>query len=285
MANTQKKELSKNMILAKKLGGIFVTIACIVIIIFSLVTAIFVITGTDEDTPVPHFFGTAFMAVRSDSMTDTFDTDDLILVEMYEGDGADIKIGQVITFKTIVNNYQIVNTHRVYEISGQPGGFIYKTKGDKDGLGVDIKSVPLKDVIGVWGSVKTEGTYVDGEWNGEYIDGKNWEGMGALQNWTSDPEKGRTRFFLAIVLPLILLFVGYAAFLIRTLVIAKLDKAKAEAVNVGVDSLSEEEKLRLFEEMMKAKSDADSDVNVMSDAEVVVEEVSPENQDTIENDK
>ncbi|MBQ9276276.1 MAG: hypothetical protein IJ226_01625, partial [Clostridia bacterium] len=58
--------------------------------------------------------------------------------------------------------------------------------------------------------------------------------------------------FLVIVLPLILLFVAYAFVLVRTLIVAKLEKDKETKADttVTVDSLSDEEKRRLAEEYL-----------------------------------
>lgn len=244
----EKKELTPNQKKWKTALGWIVNIVCIAIILFSLIVAIFTIVRTTNDRGIANLFGTVFMAVKSDSMSGTFEEGDMILADVYEGDGSDLKVGQVITFKisTYVNGveYADFNTHRITSIDKNG---IFRTKGDKPGLLEDGRSVNPADVVATWGTPEE--------------DGKVWKGMGKLNNWLEDVEKGRTRFFCAIVLPLILLFVLYAFILVRTLVIAKIDSTKAAAeaaaAPITADSLSDEEKRRLAEEYLAslAKSD------------------------------
>lgn len=244
--NREKKELTPAQKKWKTAGSWIVNIICIAIIIFTLIVSIQTVIRTTNEDGVANLFGTAFMPVKTDSMSGTFEKGDVILCDVYKGDGFDLKVGQVITFKTSVLGtdkkfYESFNTHRISRIEA---GRIY-TKGDKAGLSEDSSAVLANQIVATWGSVGEDGTLYAG---------KVWAGMGKLSNWLEDPVVGRTRFFCAIVLPLILLFVIYAFVLIRTLVIAKLDKAKAEAAaaaaNVSADSLSEEDKRRLAEEYL-----------------------------------
>ena len=79
------------------------------------------------------------------------------------------------------------------------------------------------------------------------------KGAGFLSKWLQeDPDKTQTKFFLIIVLPLILLFVAYAFVLVRALINAKVERDKAVQADttVTMDSLSDEEKRRLAEEYL-----------------------------------
>ena len=198
------------------------------------------------------------VTVPTDSMEPTFAKGDVIVAKTFKGDISSLKVGQVITFKSQIRignaYYESFNTHRIIQITSS--GIIY-TRGDnqnkKDGQdwkeyidnhdGTITESVSVSDVVAVWGDV-------DAELN--FTPGKVLKGAGLMSNWLHDPEKGRTRFFCVIVLPLILLFVAYAFVLVRTLIIAKLEKDKETKADttVTVDSLSDEEKRRLAEEYL-----------------------------------
>ena len=72
--------------------------------------------------------------------------------------------------------------------------------------------------------------------------------IGALINFI---QNDKTNYFLVIVLPLIVIFLIYVFILVRSLVIAKIDKTKEETLaTAGIDGLSEEDKRRLAEEYL-----------------------------------
>lgn len=276
-ARKDKKELTPQQQKIRTALNWVVNILCIVIIIFALVVAIFTIVRSTNSKGVTNFFGKVYMSVRTDSMAPSFYGGDMIVCNEYNGDGKDLKVGQVITFKgrVIYNGqaYEDFQTHRIIHIN-ENGTF--RTRGDaqggdwKDYLDNDATwdggSVAAEQIVATWGSVND---------NGDFVAGKVNKGMGKLGVWMQDPEKGKTRFFCLIVLPLILLFIAYAYALIRTLVIAKIEKEKvAKTAPVSVDELSEEEKRRLAEEYLAsiAKENAAKDDASVQDTPDVEEE-------------
>ena len=107
------------------------------------------------------------------------------------------------------------------------------------------------DVVATWGDVDE---------NLNFTSGKMLKGVGGLANFMQHPIHGKTRFFSLIVLPLILLFVIYAFILVRTLIIAKLEKEKKVAgeTAISVDAMTEEEKQALIAQLLASqKSEAD----------------------------
>lgn len=254
----EKKELTPEQQKKRTILSWVVNILSIIVIVFALVVAVLTIVRVTNSNGVTSLFGKVYMNVMSDSMEPTFAKGDVIIANEFKGDASSLKVGQVVTFKSQIRignaYYESFNTHRIVQITSS--GIIY-TRGDnqnkKDGQdwkeytesldGTITESVSASDVVAVWGDV-------DGEMN--FTPGKVLKGAGLMSNWLHDPEKGRTRFFCVIVLPLILLFVAYAFVLVRTLIIAKLEKDKAVQADttVTVDSLSDEEKRRLAEEYL-----------------------------------
>lgn len=285
-AKAEKKPLTHAQQTVKTVLNWVVNILCVVIILIALIISILTITRTVEGGKgVANIFGYAFMPVQSDSMSGTFEKDDMIITKIYKGDGSDIKVGQVITFSKSVNQggtwITIYNTHRVVEVNyTASSGYRYATQGDHE-ASRDTAPVPLDRVVATWGTPGSQGN--------EDSYGGNWGQIGKVINTL---QNDRTIYFCCIVLPLILLFVLYAFFLIRSLVINKIAATKAEAAAAiatgGVASLTEEDKRRLAEEYLaslaaqqsgeSAPTDADAPASDDADAnaEETVEAVSAE---------
>ncbi len=243
----EKKELTPKQQKTRTILGWVSSALCVVIIIIALVISIMTITRTTGDKGVAHIGGNAFMPVRTDSMEPTFDAGDLIITKIYEGDGSDLQVGQVITYKKRVSQngalIEIFNTHRIIKIEGSS----FTVKGDnpspQDGAAGEER-VSLSDIVATWGSAAAQNA--DGTFNVTKDNmGGNMGKIGVFINWI---QSNQTNYFLVIVLPLILMFVIYAYILIRSFVIAKLAKTKEEAAqSATVDGLSEEDKRRLAE--------------------------------------
>lgn len=251
----EQKELTPQQQKVRTILGWVASALCVVIIILALVISIMTITRTTGGKGVANIAGNAFMPVQTDSMEPTFDKGDLIITKIYEGDGSDLQVGQVITYKARVNNggtlVEIFKTHRISEITDTNGTLRFTVIGDnpnpEDGsAGKDF--VYVDSIVATWGSPAS--LNADGTFNiTKDSMGKNMGKIGVFINWL---QGNRTNYFLVIVLPLILMFVIYAYILIRSFIIAKLAKTKEEAVasTATVDGLSEEDKRRLAEEYL-----------------------------------
>lgn len=262
------------------------TAVCIVLIVFALVVAIFTIVRSTNGLNLTAFGKSIYMNVASDSMEPTFSTNDIIIAKRYDGDGKDLKVGQVITFGFELDGRQSYNTHRIIYIAYDDDNNVdfIKTRGDKKGEDWK-KSLASPDDVITRSSKGPDGTWDDwvvsisdsnsqtwsryalvATWgsvdeSGNFHNGKILKGVGAFANWIQDNEHGKTRFFCVIVLPLIILFIAYAFVLVRTLVIAKLEnnkKVQGEPVR-DVDSMSDEEKRRLAQELLASLGGGGSD--------------------------
>lgn len=276
LASASKKERTPQQQKAMTILNWVATAVCIVVIVFALVVAIFTIAGTTNDDHLMRFGDKIYLNVASDSMEPTFDTSDVIIATAfdYQKQISELKVGQVITFKTTAPTktggatYEIFNTHRIVRINFAEDGKTVRNfttrgdnskSGDKDNSTISwqdavaqnnlglTETVAPSNVVATWGSVDE---------NGNFVEGKMLKGVGGFSNWIQDTENfgasRKTRFFCVVVLPLILLFVIYAFILVRTLVVAKLEnqrKVQSEQV-ITVDSLSDEEKRRLAQEYL-----------------------------------
>lgn len=269
----EKKELTSTQQKVKVALNWTVNIACVILIIFALIVAIFTIVRSTNSDNITKFGNNCYFNVMSDSMSPVFTENDVIIADYYEGDGSDLQVGQVITFKASIpikgTLYESFNTHRIIKINksgdvvteiitrgdNQPGTW-QEVKDDQKKWGNYEKVLP-SNVVATWGSVDKEGSFTPG---------RMLKGCGAFSNWLQDPESGKTNFFCVVVLPLILLFVIYAFILVRTLIIAKLENNKKVVgeTAVTVDSLSDAEKRRLAEEylasLQAAPAETPSDV-------------------------
>ena len=243
-----------------------VNILCIILIIFALVVAIFTIIRAANPDNITRVGDDCYFNVASNSMKPVFSKDDVIIAKAYNGkesDGKDLKVGVVITFKSSIRGsdgklYEAFNSHRIIHINLDENDNVVSvnTRGDnqegawQDALdnraSWDPTSVAIKDIVATWGSVDE---------NLNFTTGKMLKGVGGLANFVQDPVDGRTRFFCIVVLPLILLFVIYAFILVRTLIIAKLDKERKVMgeTAISLDTMTEEEKQLLMQQLLAAK--------------------------------
>lgn len=305
LASASKKERTPQQQKAMTILNWVATAVCIVVIVFALVVAIFTIAGTTNDDHLMRFGDKIYLNVASDSMEPTFSTSDVIIANAfnYEKQLAELKVGQVVTFKTTVrsggNTYEVFNTHRIVRINFEENGTTvrnFTTRGDnsksadkdnsklswKDAIAQNTlgltETVAPSNIVATWGSVDADGNFTSG---------KMLKGVGGFSNWIQDTAnfgaQQKTRFFCVVVLPLILLFVIYAFILVRTLVIAKLEnqrKVQAEQV-ITVDSLSDEEKRRLAQEYLaslQAQTGGDTSDTEADDAQT--DEISTDKSDS-----
>ena len=278
MSTKQKRELTPKQIKVRNIMGWVVSALCIALIIAALVVSIVTISNTTKSNgQVSGLFGKANMVVKTDSMESTIMTHDFIVVELVDLDEAmNLEIGQVITYRRIENGRWILVTHRIsdYIVSGDGSRVGYIVVGDnpnpKTGeAGTD--NVYCTDVLGKWGTPAEQNA--DGTFNiTKETEGANLGQIGKLINFI---QEDKTNYFLVVVLPLIVIFLIYVFILVRSLVIAKIDKTKEEALaTAGVDGLSEEDKRRLAEEYLaqlarenavKADADNTADNNTLED--------------------
>lgn len=246
------------MKVVKKAAGILASALLWAII---LVTALFTFTtlATKDDKNVSRLAGFTPLIVESPSMTPTFKTGDMIIIKKV--DVTKLKVGDVITFHTIINNEYALNTHRIVKIDEMNGARSYTTKGDNNAM-ADTHVISDGDIVG------------------KYV--FKLSKLGKLMKLLSSS----TGFLLIIVLPMLCFFVYQVYHLIMVSINLKKAIAAEEATDVAQRESEADAKLaeaqaalaeaqRLKEEMearmilagnepkAEANAEAKSDENVL----------------------
>lgn len=95
---------------------------------------------------VPVIFGQIVLDIQTDSMAPTFKAGDTIICEEVV-DPSTLKVGDIITYWTVIDGQRILNTHRIVEIYDGGGYLIFATKGDNN-THVDSWTVHESEIVG-----------------------------------------------------------------------------------------------------------------------------------------
>ena len=249
-----KKPLSPK---AKRIINIVVDVVVAVILAFALILAVSTIVskkkGYDQYTEI---FGSAYLAVRSPSMTGTFNQGDLIKIKTVKGsEASELDVGAVITFRTRFrqNDKIVLNTHRIVEVVEEGGVKKYRTQGDNRETNPvpDAELVEIGDVVGIY-------------------QGKA-SGIGHVFLFMQTS----TGFFVCVVLPTLLIVVYCAVNLV--LVIRKEKKKQTAEAIVA----KEDERERIRQELL-AEMQANGAPNAEETEEADVPESQPQEDPTAE---
>lgn len=160
------------------------------------------------------------LSIQSDSMKgdkkENFQTGDLILVKsLSENEVQDLKAGDIISFRDIVDGKRIINTHRIIEIIDKNGLHSFVTKGDNNPVSdEDVRDA--RDVIAVYKGSKIAG-------GGKVLDFLN-------DKWG---------FFFCLVLPLALFFIWRIIKLITAIgAYKKIQQEDIDEPNTDTDTIA-----------------------------------------------
>lgn len=132
-------------------------------------------------------FGRSFMAVQSNSMEgeapENFSKGDVIVItRINTNDAKYLQVGQIITFKDLIDGDEVYNTHRIVAINDTSGVITYTTKGDNNPENDKTRRLPA-DIVGVY-------------------DGEKISGAGNVLDFI----QSKWGFFFCLVAPLLLFF-------------------------------------------------------------------------------
>lgn len=220
------------MNMVKKAGSILLSVLLWgVILVAALYTV--VTLATRDEANVSSIAGFSPLVVKTDSMSPTFNADDLILI--HTTDPATLEVGDIVTFHTIINNEYALNTHRIADIAENNGVRSYTTKGDNN-------------------AIADQHIIADGDIVGKYV--TRVPGVGRLINFLSSS----VGFLVVIVLPMLLFFVYQVYHLI--MVSLHLRKAMQEE-SAAQPAMEDAEKARAeamaaLEEAKRLKAEAEA---------------------------
>ena len=100
---------------------------------------------------VPSVFNRSFLHIKTDSMEDSIMTGDIIIINQ---DYNDLSVDDVISFKAVVQNNEVIITHRIYSIDQINN--TYTTKGDNnDAIANWEKDITDERIVGKYTGTKS----------------------------------------------------------------------------------------------------------------------------------
>lgn len=134
----------------KKIGKIIMNVLTVLIILFAVLVVLFTVFSTltvGKQNRI--LFGHRAYIVQSDSMKDTFEAGDIIVVRVQE-DVSDLSPGTIITFiSSNTDSYGETVTHMIKEKIEVDGHVAYTTYGTTTGA-EDEKPVLTENILGVY---------------------------------------------------------------------------------------------------------------------------------------
>lgn len=228
------------MKILKKVFNIVINVLIVSILIISVLMAALALTS--KSSGISHILGYAPISVLSDSMVPTFEKGDLIISKMID-ENTELKVGDIITFETVIEGENAKNTHKIVKIEEEQGVTLYRTKGDNNPT-EDEDPVLLESIYAVY-----TGT--------------------CLKGWGNvlDFLKSQNGFFFAVLLPMIIFFIYEAVRFVRNLVAYNREKAIEEATAAAAAvqaqsaaGLSEEEMRAAVESYLKQQGKAEAKI-------------------------
>ena len=215
----------------KKIGAAVVSLFIVVLILFSIIISISSITAK-ANNGVPDLFGYTPFSVQTNSMKPTISKGDYIFVE--KCDAETLKVGDIVTFFTIIDGKRVVNTHRIVNVYTTGDMIEYQTQGDNKETNPEPDEMLLSpgDVIG-----KFTGTKIPV--------------LGSVIDFLST----QLGFFLVILLP-VLLFTIYQ---IYKLIAVLLYNHKVDMINAVNESASDEVKEAIIAEYLAKQKNEETE--------------------------
>lgn len=221
----------------KKIFNVIIDILIVLLLAISVLVAALALASKAEG--VPSVLGYVPLSVQSDSMVPEFEKGDLIISKAVD-DSTALEKGDVITFKTIIEGVDALNTHRIVDISETDGVEFYTTKGDNNDI-EDTEPVARTAVAAKW-------------------DGIRLAGFGSAYDFLTS----QSGFFLVILLPLIIFFLYEIIRFIKNLIEYNKEKALEEAMQnseIAVASGLSEDEMKAAVEQYLAKQAAQEDTD------------------------
>jgi len=242
------------MKILKRVGAALVDILIVILVIFSIIISISSFTAK-ANNGVPDVFGYSPFSVQTDSMQPTLSKGDYIFVE--ECDAEKLKVGDVVTYHTIIDGQKVINTHRIVEVVDENGMLQYRTQGDNKETNPEADKILLSpgDVIG--------------KYNGARI-----PVMGAVIDYLST----QIGFFLVILLP-VLLFTLYQIYKLISVIMYN---KKVDMINAVNENASDEVKEAIIAEYLAKQKEAEANEEVKDE---INEEVKEETKEDAKEDK
>ena len=135
------EEESKGKRIANTIVNVVLVVAIIVAAMCTYVSYV-----SSSGSGVPSLFGIRVFSIQTESMYPTLLPGDLIFDTAVK-DSSELRVGDIITYWTVINGERVLNTHRIDQIFDGGGFLIFSTKGDNN-TAADALSVHESEVVG-----------------------------------------------------------------------------------------------------------------------------------------
>lgn len=126
------------------LSGVVNTILVLAIVLAAVSTYVSYVSTSGNG--VPSILGIRVFSIQTESMYPTLLPGDLIFDVGVE-DPAELQVGDIITYWTVINGERVLNTHRIFEIYDGGGYRLFGTKGDNNTI-ADALTVHESEIVG-----------------------------------------------------------------------------------------------------------------------------------------
>ena len=140
-----QEEIVKKESKARKIFSIAINVVLVIAIILAAVST-YVSYVSSSGNGVPSFFGVQMLSIQTESMYPVLKPGDLIFSKTVK-DPSELKVGDIITYWTVINGERVLNTHTVHQIYDGDGYLIFSTKGENN-TAADPLMVHESEVIG-----------------------------------------------------------------------------------------------------------------------------------------
>ena len=230
------------------------TIINIVLVIAIIIAAFCTYTSyvSTSGNGVPNVFGIRILSIQTESMYPTLLPGDMIF-DVPVKDTSELKVGDVITYWTVIDGERVLNTHRISEIYDGGNYLIFETKGDNNTV-ADALTVHESEIIG--------------QWNGAKIGG-----LGKVFDYLQTS----TGFLIVVVVPVALFFIFHLIQFFRVLFEYNNLKSKLlyEQERGRNEDIMEDEKRRMDEARRRERERMENELREKLKAELMASGAAP----------
>lgn len=188
----------------KKSNNIFSVLLNVIFVFVIIIAAVVTILSLNTKQDVASVMGIVPFSIQTPSMEKTIMTGDLIITKDINAYEEELKVDDIISFKSLEQGQKIVKTHRIIDITKDGNLISYITKGDNNDA-EDTVSVPPGDVVSVYSGVRVP-----------YL------------GYAMDFFGSRYGFLFGIILPIFIFFIYQLYVFMELLVELKLEGKKAK---------------------------------------------------------
>lgn len=113
----------------KKIASVSLDILVVLVFLIAVLLVVANITADKENGEQPNVFGYVISSVQSESMSGTFEKGALVVGKV-PNENTVIAKGDIISFRQKVGGVNIINTHRVVDVTDAGALDLYQTQGD-----------------------------------------------------------------------------------------------------------------------------------------------------------